>query len=402
MRRRLHFISFGFLLLVFLGGCGQSYQGASTTSSSHTIALSNCPDSLPSPLVTTPIPASTTHTIYVGSGGNLYAFNAQNGAALWCKQVRITGAFPCPGSCPAPPFMFFGEPAVADGVVYVCAAGFGGYTYAFRAKDGSLLWRAKSDCAVDSMPFADYAVPLIDHGVVYSGSYALRAQDGTVLWSTHAGGGYISLQVLVDGVLYANDEESIYALNASDGSVRWQYTAPDKSPPGGRLLVADNRVYFGTLDPGNALYALDATNGSLLWKSSMAVYGNVTLSNGLVYISSTNQTIYALRASGGAIRWQYKSATPADIAGVGAGAILYLTMDGLDALDASSDRMIWRQPLSTGQSEAFTPVALASNIIYLGCTDVAGNSIIYALSAATGAIYWHSSKIPLVTPLTVI
>lgn len=413
MKHRLFLISLSCLLLAALSSCGsntfanpfQMHTNQSTPDAqSHGVALSNCPEHPPSSSVTTTIPVSDAHFIYVGSAGNLFALNATNGTMLWCKQVRITGDFPCPWSCPPPPFMVFGEPTVVDGVVYVCASGYQGYTYAFRARDGSLLWRVKSNCAAVSIPFADYAVPLVDHDIVYTGSYALRAQDGKILWSTPVG---VSFQSLVDGVLYANSENTIYALNAKNGSVRWHYEASDHAPVGGRLAVADNRVYFGTLDSvdraeKSALYVLNAADGSLLWKFSMGAYSGATVLNDLVYVSSRDQYFYALQVSNGATRWRFKSVYPVYNTAAGANGVLYINMDGPYALNAKTGKVIWHQSLGASQSVDFTPSIVAGNVLYLASIDGEGNSILYALNANTGTTYWHSSSIRQVTPLTVV
>ncbi|HKT38991.1 MAG TPA: PQQ-binding-like beta-propeller repeat protein, partial [Ktedonobacterales bacterium] len=339
MKRRLIRIALGCLLLLGLAGCGYQTMTGIVNGQSHEIALRNCPDHPPSVSATTPLPTSTAHTIYVGSGDNLYALSATNGATLWCRQIIITGQFSCPASqsCPPGPFVYWGQPAVADGVVYVCASGYGsGLTYAFRASDGGLLWRAMSDCQAVSTPFGDNAIPLVDHGVVYSGLHALRARDGRTIWTTTAAAKdprYISFQALVDGVLYGNDEDSIYAVNSHDGSVRWRYTAPDKAPPGGSLVVADGRVYYGTLDSvdgseKSALYVLDAATGTLVWRFSMGAYAGATIANNLIYVSSRDQFLYALQTSDGAIRWRNRFSIPVYNTAVSANGVIYITLNG--------------------------------------------------------------------------
>lgn len=409
-------------LLVVLSSC--NLFRSQSHPQSPTFALGNCPDQPPTIMVTTAIlTTATTGTVYLGSGGNLYALNAQTGAMRWCRQVKRSGDFPCPGHCPAPPSILWGQPAVADGVVYACASGFGdGQTYAFRASDGALLWRTASDCWAVSMPFGDYAAPLVDHGVVYSGSRALRAQDGQAIWTTRAGPAdprYIAFQAMNDGVLYANDDTSVYAISAKDGSVRWKFTAPDGSTPGDRLTVAGGRVYYGTLDSVDGsekshLYALDAAHGTLLWTSRMAAYSNPTLANGLIYIGSASHTLYALQASDGAVRWRYTAASSGAMATTIAGGVAYTVLDGPYALDAPTGKVLWHQSFGVSEgtsyshqsfgaspSDLYTPITVAGNIVYLARTDGMGNSVIYALNAATGAIYWRTSAIRQVTPLVV-
>lgn len=423
MKRLLMRLFLGILLLLALASCGAILL---TQRDPHDlpppkVVLGFCPNHPPTVSVTTPIPTTPAHTIYTSGGWNLYALDARTGAMRWCRQAMVTNDYdrskggqpPAmfigqPALAGAPPAtIFFGQPTVTDGVVYVCASGFGeGQTYAFRADDGALLWQATSGCWVVSMPFADNAVPLVDHGVIYSGPDALWARDGQVIWTTPAGERYFSPQALVDGVLYANDEQSVYALDATNGSVRWKYTAPDGSPPGGRLAVADGHVFYGTLDSvdgseTSALYALNARNGALLWKSTMATYSNPTATGGLVYIGSADHTLYALQASDGAARWRYTAPSSVYTATTVAGGVAYAILDGSYALDAVTGKLLWHRPLDANQSISFTPIALAGNVVYLGRTDGVGNCVLYALNAATGATYWQLSGIRPIMPLVV-
>lgn len=410
MQKRILFpVSFCLLLLLVLTSCG--FHTSTTTISSngqsqpHQIVLANCQQRPPSPSVTSSPPSAASHVIYLGSVGGLYAISASTGAILWCRQLKITGTFACPYSCPGPPFMLFGQPAIANDAVYVCASGYGGgYTYAFRAKNGVLLWRVKSDCAVVSMPYGDYAIPLVNQGIVYTGSYALGAQDGTILWKTALG---VSFQELINGVIFANDEDSIYALNASNGKLRWRYSAPDHAVVGGRLVVDGDRVYYGTQDSvdgseKSALYVLNAANGSLLWKFAMGSYSGATIMNGLVYVSSRDQYLYALDAATGAIRWRIRSVYPVYSTAVGTKGMLYINMDGVYALNAATGSVTWHQTLGAHQSDVYTPSTIVGDVVYLASTDGHGNSIVCALNAHDGTVYWQSGVLNQVTPLTVV
>lgn len=417
MKRLLVRIVLGCLLLLALVSCGAILltQRDLRNPPPPKIVLSNCPDRHPNISVTTPIPAVTAHTIYASSSGNLYALNAQTGALRWCRQVMVTSAYagrrggqpsamfigqPVIAIAP-PPEEFFGQPAVADGVVYVCASGYGaGQTYAFRASNGALLWQATSDCVVGSIFTGETAVPLVGHGIVYCGSVALGAHDGRVIWATHLGGRSFMPQALVDGVLYANNADSILALDADNGRVRWQY-APPGVTPGDRLVVAGGRVYVGMHGQGNALHVLDAANGALLWTSAMAAASNPTVANGMVYLGSWGNTLYALRASDGAVCWRYSASVSIATATTIADGVAYVNLDGPYAFDATTGVVFWHQSLGAGQNVWFTPLAVAGIVAYLGRTDGEGNSVIYALNAATGAIYWQTSAIWQVTPLAV-
>ena len=61
------------------------------------------------------------------------------------------------------------------------------------------------------------------------------------------------------------------------------------------LAFVDNVLYLASGD--GFLYALRATNGSLLWKYGVgsAIYSSPVVSNGIVYFGAENGKIYAIK-----------------------------------------------------------------------------------------------------------
>lgn len=409
MKRLLVRIVLGGLLLLALVSCGAILltQRDPRDLLPPKIVLGDCPENHPTVTLMTSISAVTAHTVYVSSGGNLYALNAQTGVLRWCRQIMVTSAYasrrvrqpqamyigqPAIAVAP-PPEMLFGQPTVADGAVYVCASGYGdGQTYTFRAADGALLWQAISGCLVASIFSGKTAAPLVDHGIVYSGSAALQAHNGQIIWATHVGGRSFAPQALAGGVLYANDADSILALDADNGGVRWKYTLAG-AIPGDRLAIAGGRVYIGMHGPGNALHALDAATGALLWTSALAAASNPTVANGIVYLGSWGNMLYALQASDGTISWRYTASVSISTMTTIADGVAYVNLDGPYAFDATTGVLFWHRSLGAGQNIWFSPLAVAGNVVYLGRTDGGSNSTIYALNAATGAGYWQISGI---------
>ena len=114
----------------------------------------------------------------------------------------------------------------------------------------------------------------------------------------------MSSPAVVDGVVYMGSQGgSIYAVNASNGSLLWNYTAVwsvvgDQSSP----AVVNGIVYIGSDD--HNVYALNATNGAKLWNftTSYIVDSSPTVIDGVVYIGSA-EGVYALNADNGAKIW---------------------------------------------------------------------------------------------------
>jgi hypothetical protein len=153
---------------------------------------------------------------------------------------------------------------VSNGIIY--AVSMNGYTFAFQASSGRVLWRRETG-------FANTSAPVVVGDVAYVGSgdvYALNAQDGSVRWRYPTPDVVTSSPVIVNGVLYAGSYgDRVYALNATTGARLWQYDT------GGRVyvdpVVADGTVFFGSGDGGSSLYAINAQDGKLVWHNSMLV-----------------------------------------------------------------------------------------------------------------------------------
>ena len=200
-------------------------------------------------------------------------------------------------------------------MVYVCIGGFGEYTCAFNASDGSLRWWTPTDGRVASMPFMDRAVPLVKNGIVYSGTYALSEQDGSVRWREHIdtdAEGTLSLHALAEETLYATTTMGIYAISAKDGQIRWHYQ-PETSlsgPP----VVSGQLLYTGTRDsvgypPKSYFRALDVETGAEIWRYPMGGYSGAVVHHETIYVSSRDCSLSALEKKGGRLRWRHPFAT---------------------------------------------------------------------------------------------
>ncbi|NNE72094.1 MAG: PQQ-binding-like beta-propeller repeat protein [Acidimicrobiales bacterium] len=133
-----------------------------------------------------------------------------------------------------------------------------------------------------------------------AGVYAVLDRDtGDTVWARELApgsplGGVMTTSVYVDGVIYVSTNQMVdpynftssvntsltSALDASDGSILWQTTMPASSF--GALSYA-NGVLFQPTTPGD-LYAIDADDGSILWSDDLGadVGGGVSISDGTV------------------------------------------------------------------------------------------------------------------------
>jgi outer membrane protein assembly factor BamB len=380
------------------------------------VVLSRCQESVSSAVITG-IRSPTQKSIYFGgASSNLYALNAQTGKLRWCVHMSQPplpcAKKPCRPLFPLQEPLRVGTPAVLDGVVYVCASNAPGYTFAFNARDGSLLWRTKTDCWIVDIPFNDNATPLVNNGVVYSGTYALRAQDGHILWrapTTVSSVGEFILLALVDGVLYGETEGGVYAMNAQNGAILWHYPPKLNMGVDGPLVVSNQMLIIGTQGSEeqpetSALYAINTTNGSLRWYYLMGDYVGAALLNNMAYVASRDQHLYAFNCRNGSILWRYTFNAPVTISHptITPDGMLYINVDGPYAIDSTNGSVLWHEPLGSNQSVFFTPSVVIDGVDYLvrrGGGQV--EDTLYALDASTGTEYWHISNFNQISPLTV-
>jgi outer membrane protein assembly factor BamB len=376
------------------------------------VALNRCQDPPPVSVVTTGAPVGEQQMLYVASFDHLYAVNASDGTVRWCQQVKPTQELikewsDRPGMRHFPPrHMLFGTPRVTNSVVYVCASGSGKYTYAFDAEDGTLRWRTPTDAWRVSMPFGDFAVPLVKDGIVYTGTYALNEQDGTVLWRSAIDTGWLSLHALVQDTIYAMSQMGIYAISVQNGEIHWLYQPDAYTIMSGPLVVADHLLYAGTsgsVDHPEKSYfcALDADKGTERWRYIMGSYIGAVIHNERVYVSSGDRCLYALDKYSGSLHWKYQFVTPGHYSATIAENVLYLSRDGAYAQSLADGAVLWHQHLGSSPSVSFTPSVVLDGVVYLARIDGHGRSILYALNASDGTEYWHSPYPHQIIPLAI-
>ncbi len=179
------------------------------------------------------IPASTPFAlvvqnglIYISSYKECFALHASNGFLAW--KYKTNG-------------QICSSPVVVNGIVYISLIEAKQEISPFdfrrirqwqedsvctlKANDGSLLWqhRLGNDKVVENV-----ALPLTIQEIVFVGAndgylYAFRADDGTLLWRYKTHGKRLSTPTTKDGMVYIGaDDGGVYALQARTGSLLWQ------------------------------------------------------------------------------------------------------------------------------------------------------------------------------------
>ena len=221
-------------------------------------------------------------TVYVGDlAGVLHAYAASDGTQLWSYSVS--------GTSPE----IFSSPTVFGGTVYFASNL--GTLFALNATTGALVCSFNTTDHIQTSPTVvaapDGSGPLVYIGTSSkAGEWAIYGAGNThgqctKDWTfTHfgvsPGGTWSSAAYGTDGsgehvVVFGSkdDDDSVYALDASTGAELWRYQTSDlkEQDVGGSPLIsapgvngiADGAAYVEGKD--GLLYALDLTKGTLLW-----------------------------------------------------------------------------------------------------------------------------------------
>ncbi len=264
--------------------------------------------------------AFSTPTVYNGKvyvsltgssywGRDVYAFDVLSGRLVWKKTISAGG------------YGSISSPTVANGTVYISE--FNSGLTGLNAETGDVKWGVRNiGIAVSN--------PAVVNGVVYVGSEsnvlaAFDAANGAMLWkymdklSEHVyTPGYTS-PTIVNGVAYVGGYQTMYAINISNGSLKWKYKSlggvaqigTNTRPVAG--LFSSPVVYHGLVYAGNddyLLYSINAETGVLGWRyeNALQVRNSApapTVANGVLYVNRDDEKLYAFDAVNGSLKWTF-------------------------------------------------------------------------------------------------
>lgn len=191
--------------------------------------------------------------VFVGDDkGQVTCYRLRDGSRQWsyATNARIVGT-----------------PDVAEGVLVVGSAD--KVIYGLKAQTGELLWKVQANDAV-------LGAVTIAHGVAYIGASdhcfrAIELHSGKIRWCYQAVNGYVETKPLVtaDKVIFGAWDNTLYALNKTDGTELWRWTGGltrmHFSPAAVWPVTAHDRVFIA--DPQRALTAIDLNSGKTIWRT---------------------------------------------------------------------------------------------------------------------------------------
>ena len=318
-------------------------------------------------------PTAAAGTVYVGGAkGNLLALHAGTGRPRWRQRV-------------APPGVdVVVAPAVAGGVVYM--GSLDGGLYALDARTGRVKWRHNAGEQVGAAAVAAggavYVASQIGNiAAGFKGGYvtALNATTGAVRWRRRTREAINSELAIAGGVIYV-PADSLYALDAATGRVRWTYKEPDIKSP----AVSGGMVYCGNFQ-GEEVHAVDAATGRRRWtyRTGGPVTARPLVTGRTVFVGDWDGNMWALDAATGALRWQLQTngQIQSEAAAAPGGLICFASGvfgDGnVYAVDAATGHPVWRYQAGKGIESS---PAVANGTVYISCK----NGVIFALDVRGG------------------
>jgi outer membrane protein assembly factor BamB len=251
-------------------------------------------------------------------GDRLAAYDLEDGTLLWLASAHATS-----------------QPAVGDGLVFLVEPE---QLTALSEETGVAVWQ---------LPFAeDLSAPLVwDNGwligAAQSGTiFAFRATDGTLIWRQSIGADVHAPPALAaDRVYVPASDNRVIALDVATGKQLWERRlggAPNE------VLALDDRLYMGSND--NYFYCVSARNGEIMWRWATGgdVAGMPVVNGRQVYFVSFDNILRALDRFSGSQRWKrplplrptrgpVKAGDLLIVSGVAATAPAYLIKDGSPA-----------------------------------------------------------------------
>ena len=255
--------------------------------------------------------------------------------------------------------------------------------------------------------FAAGAAPEGSDGISMS-VYAVDATSGSLRWQNTSFDNGVGLLLAANGVAYVSDGTNLYALDASDGSTSWQVPVGDNVE---KVVLAQGVLYGTTFDIlsdgqwSSTSFAVNAADGKLLWQSALPANKSFSVAavvDGTMYLSSVEQKyptggeksvhsdgkpkisyVYAYSLTGKQL-WQSQEFEGFLSAPViGDGAIYFTGVDAY-ALSAKDGSLLWDYPVDEGIIEYGGPFFANGNVYLESGPNGSGDSVESFLIALNG------------------
>ena len=220
----------------------------------------------------------------------IYALNKTDGSITWTYQLDS---------------YVVTKPILKEGAYYTATSG--GKLVKVSTTDGSRIWSR----TLPAGPW-DNSITADSQGRIFLAIYgdqtmnAYNEDDGSLLWSYRLHGRSLSFNAYHDDVVFIADTAGyVYALDAADGSLRWEKKLGTKFDISSPSLSGD-LLFIGTRDGAEgAFFALNEITGELVWKYTVgaSVTAPPTIADGLLLCGTDDWHMYAFDVGTGTGSW---------------------------------------------------------------------------------------------------
>jgi outer membrane protein assembly factor BamB len=267
-----------------------------------------------------------------------------------------------------------------------------GSIFALNAHTGQLRWKFTG--SAESINSTNY----FSNGIIYTGIgnkiTAFDTVTKTIKWEYATGGVVYSSPMVVNGTVYMNsDDMYLYAINVSDGSLKWRFAHGTSISTGGNHsspVVINNVVYFGSIDAN--VYAVDAVTGQLIWRrinplsSGVFFQSSPCVVNGILYIGDVDHNLIAFNTTDGSYFWHYRTSELIYSSPTVSGNVVFVCSadNSLYALDAVTGVFKWKY---TTPIRIYSSPFVADGVAYFG-TRGPNTNVFYAINTMNGTLKW--------------
>lgn len=266
------------------------------------------------------------------------------------------------------------------------------HLYAINVFNGTVRWEMETYGITSPVTFFDNTIYYCDHTALSGSLTAMDPINRNVKWKYQVAAAICSTPTVVNGVVYFNcNDLYMYAVNASNGILLWKYFL---GPYGITKVLSSPTVVNGVVYTGatnHNIQAINVGNGTLKWKfqtssTQISIDSGPCVVNDVVYVGDSHLSLLALDATDGSVKWYYQandfiSSSPT----VTNGIVYFGSKDGyVYALDATTGAFKWKY--NTGSEILASPI-IKNDILYIGNTGPVSSKF-QAFNALTGDLKW--------------
>lgn len=271
-----------------------SQSEVGTQSQSELVALDQATGATVWGPITLPGPLSAAYdngAVFVSTGAQIQAYDAQTGAMKWSVSASLGKSFM--------------SVVAANGLVYAPSNSNNILTTAFKEDTGLVMWRQSH------LQSSLYPTVTVD-GVYVSGvgfTADLDPATGDIIWQNEPAysNGHDTISPEVDGILYSPNTAEVGSDNGTEfdadtGAVLGGFNTYYVPAIGARTGYFLN----GNLLGGGTLSAVDLATGTVLWTftGDGQLMSSPILVDQYVFVESSSGNLYALDAASGSAVWQ--------------------------------------------------------------------------------------------------